>query len=148
MIRNLTGRMAIMLVAAAAFLSLGAGAVSAQAESPAAVKSSAQPDFTCPSRSFCIFSGDAYNGTAEALPTVDWQSPPWFTFGEAGFTPNPGSVNNNSGSAVYVFAADDGQWRCLPGVNGKKAVLDHAFGYFYITYGVGSCQDSAPGPQP
>jgi hypothetical protein len=159
--RLFLGRSAALLMAAA-LLTSGGVAASAQAATVSShdhaivtrptTRLSPAIDFMCPDRTVCLFPNDNYTGNYPAwggpaeLATDVWNGS-WYSFSDADASnPNPGSLNDNSGSIIWIYAADSGNPPvCLPP---GKYVLDHAFGYFYIEYGVGSCPSSAPGPLP
>lgn len=156
--RCLIGCAAAILTAGGTVLSLGAGMAAAQtvpvdyspydvaAAESMAVTSSAQSEFTCPSHAVCTYAGNSFNGAHVTLYTKSWASPPWYSFSSAGVSPNPGSLTDNSGSAIWVFAKDNRRSLCFSGPS--KDVTLGAYGWFYITYGTSACGNSAPTPLP
>jgi hypothetical protein len=110
-----------------------------------------RPDYTCPSRSVCVFSSNDWTGTAMSLATNFYAGPPWYTFDQVGWSGqnNPGSLTDNSGSAVWVYStAHDADPSCYPGNEDWKAALNQDYGWFYITYGVAGCASDPPKPLP
>jgi hypothetical protein len=157
----LTRRRAAVLAAGIALLAAGGATASAQAATAsvpqhvavaqsATAPSSPDVDFTCPSATVCLFPNDNYTGNYPGwggpaeLATDVWNGE-WYSFADAAASdPNPGSLNDNSNSVMWIYAKDAGVLVCLtPG----KYVPDHAYGYFYIQYGVTSC-GTAPEPLP
>jgi hypothetical protein len=157
--RLFIGRSAAALATAAALIAFGGASASAQA-APAvrpaphatAVQSPAVTvDFRCPNPTVCLYLNQNYTGT---WPT--WTGPPvlavndgpggwggqWTTF----YTvtqegPNPGSLNDNSNSVMWIYAADARTYKCLlPG----KWDLYSGWGWFFIMYGVTSCPRQHP----
>jgi hypothetical protein len=154
------GRRAAAILAAAA-LPLAATAATAQAASSphgsataqaAGVKGGVTPDFTCPDRTVCLFPNNDFTGNYPGwggpaqLPT-DVDNGQWYSFNQvAASNPNPGSLNDNSGSIVWVYAKDANAPACL---NPGRWVLSHSFGYFFIRFGIHSCTgQSVPRPLP
>ena len=151
--RLLTGRIAAVLVAATALLAMGGTAASAQAATAGTSRgamvtrsitapSPVQPDFTCASPTVCLFPNNdftgnypAWGGPAELAADV-WNGQ-WYSFSQANASnPNPGSLNDDSNSVMWVYAKDSGaRWCLTPG----KYVLAHTYGYFFIEFGVTSC---------
>lgn len=159
--RHLAGRMTAALAAAAALLTSGGIAASAQAATgsphsnmatrPITGRPSADLDFTCPSRTVCLFPNDNYTGNYPGwggpaeLATDVWNGQ-WYSFAQADASnPNPGSLNDNSNSVIWVYAKDLNLALCLtPG----RYSLDHTYGYFFIQFGVTSCNANPPMPLP
>lgn len=159
--RLLTGRVAAVLVAAAAlFASVGTAASSQAATNTShgtmAMRSvtalpSVQPDFTCPGRTVCLFPNNDFTGNYPGwggpaeLATDVWNGQ-WYSFSQASASnPNPGSLNDNSNSVMWIYAKDLNQAVCLtPG----RYVLQHTYGYFFIQFGVTTCAANPPGPLP
>lgn len=157
--RLLTGRTAAVLMTAAALIASGGIAASAQAAAPTGTMSarsviapeSVQPDFTCPGKTVCLFPNDDYTGNYPAwggpatLATDVWNGR-WYHFSDAGASnPNPGSLHDNSGSIIWIYAKDLNRPVCLtPG----KYDLNHVYGYFFIRFGVQFCTVKAPTPLP
>jgi len=160
--RLLAGRIAAVLMAGAALLAAGGAAVPALA-APAVIPhgtmatrsvttiSSVQPDFTCPRPSVCLFPHNDFTGKYPAwggpavLATDVWNGQ-WYSFSQAGASnPNPGSLNDNSNSVMWVYAKNINVGICLtPG----RYTLEHTYGYFYIEFGVTACPASPPKPFP
>lgn len=133
---------------------LGAGAGSASAAqnsaSPQATVTQAvaarpmvHPNFTCSSPTVCLYPNDNYTGNypnwggPATLATDKWNGV-WYTFNDASASnPNPGSLNDDSNSVMWVYSQQLGNiYACLtPG----KWQLNNEWGYFYIMYGVTSC---------
>jgi hypothetical protein len=153
-------RMAVMLAAAGTILSLSAATATAQAQTvthsrhhvgaaPAVARpSSVRPYFTCPSATVCVFPnndltgnyGSPWNGPAE-LTTVLY-SGQWDSFSSISITPNPGSLNDNSGSCVWVLDKEAGVKSYVE--PGDTGVLAHSYGYIFIQYGVNPCNPNDP----
>jgi hypothetical protein len=109
------------------------------------------PDFSCQPGYICIFSSDSWTGTAVSIEANSYKGPPWYEWGQAGWTlsQNPGSLTNNSGSAVWVYSvAHDADPSCYSGNERLKAVLNHDYGWFYVTYGQPACGNDPPTPLP
>lgn len=161
--RLFSGRRAAVLMATA-IVSLGITAASAQAAMASsshasttapttAVKASAAPDFTCPSKSVCIFQDNNWSGLAESFPTVN-DSEQWINlvspFGvPSGLTLPWHSFNNNSGSSVVFGDAQTGQETCyLP--HARISGLGSSVGndrYMWIEFGNTTCT-GVVGPLP
>ena len=112
------------------------------------------PDFTCPDRTVCLFPNDDYTGNYGNLPATfqpaDFTSGMWFTWSDVGAgDPNPGSLNNNSGSSIWVYdhqiPVSQTNPTCLkPG----QHVLYQVFGHFEEFYGDSTCMNSFTFPLP
>jgi hypothetical protein len=159
----LFGRRAAALMATT-IVSLGIVAASAQAATassshPSAtapatvVQATVGPDFTCPSRSVCIFQDNDWSGLVEAFPTVN-DSEQWINlvrpFGvPSGLTLPWHSFNNNSGSSVVFGDAQTGQETCyLP--HARISGLGSSVGndrYMWIEFGNTTCS-GVVGPLP
>jgi hypothetical protein len=104
----------------------------------------------------CLFPNDDYTGNYAAGPVlIDPSSPfissgTWYDFEDFGASdPNPGSVNNNSGSCLWVFDAQKpvesgNPFPVLPG----RVALDHSFGHFEIFYADSGCNHNFTRPLP
>ncbi len=142
----LTRRRAAVLAAATALLISGGATASAQA----ATASPAEADFTCPSSTVCLFPNDNYTGnyvtwgSPAELATDGWNGAWWPFSDDYASNPDPGSLNDNSNSIIWVYAKDTNTSRCL---TSGRSVLDNLYGYFYIEYGVTSC-GAEPGGRP
>jgi hypothetical protein len=154
-------RIGAALVTAAALVVSGGVSASAQAiplarPGPQAVvtnSSNVTVDFKCPSPTVCLYLNQNYTGTwsthvgTPVLATNDgpggWGGA-WSTFYLAtGSGPNPGSLNDNSDSVMWIAAKDTTPitYQCLhPG----KWDLYNGWGWFYIMYGVTSCPKNPP----
>jgi hypothetical protein len=112
---------------------------------------SVQPDFTCPSATVCLFPNNDFTGSypdwggPAELATDVWNGE-WYSFAQAGASdPNPGSLNDNSNSVMWVYAKDINAGICLtPG----RYILEHTYGYFFIEFGVTTCPANPPNPFP
>lgn len=110
------------------------------------------PLFTCPSRRICLFpnndfTGNYPGGQPAELDPAGTTSGAWINFA---LSPNPGSVNNNSGSSIWVY---DRQKAVSPGSNPwclspGKYVLDHSYGYFELFYSDSTCAHNYTTPLP
>jgi hypothetical protein len=119
-------RKAAILGVAVAILSSGAVLAPAQAGTTG-------PDFTCPSRTVCVYQNNNLTGYHYEFGTKAFGGgTTWHKFSNYGFSPNPGSLNDNSGSVFWVFDAQagwpDGEYCVNPG----KWTISHSYGYFYI----------------
>jgi hypothetical protein len=160
--RLLTGRMAAVLMAGAALLASGATAVPALAATAGtphvtmATRSvttipTVQPDFTCPRPSVCLFPNNDFTGNYPAwdgpavLATDVWNGQ-WYSFAQADASnPNPGSLNDNSNSVMWVYAKNINVGFCLtPG----RYTLQHTYGYFFIEFGITTCPSNDRPPKP
>lgn len=158
-----TFRWPAVLMAVSALLASGAATASAQEtttsspDRPAAatrfvpVNSSPNVDFTCTAATVCLFPNDDYTGNYPAwsgpaeLDTRAW-SGKWYSFAHVNASnPNPGSLNDNSNSVMWVYAKSQGLAICL--VQGKHP-LYNGYGYFFIQYGVTNCGINPPTPLP
>ena len=152
------GAMAAVFAALAVIGTSGAATASAPTAAggaaPRAIPAAVSPDFTCPSATVCAFPNEDFTGNYP-----DWDGPAtfftntfngqWLSFSVHGAgNPNPGSVNDNSNSIMWVYNKDAG-----PGSNNPfcvtpgKWALYHYYGWFYIEYGVTSC-GNYPTPLP
>lgn len=135
-----------MLIAGLAALPAMAAAASPQPDeagrTPVPGLTAAQavsPDFTCPGGAICLFPKDDYTGNYNGSPAeieVDGvENGAWFSFGGYGAgSPNPGSMDNNTGSSVWVY---DHQEPVKSGSNPTclrpgRHVLDNKFGHFEV----------------
>lgn len=154
-------RIGAALVTATALATSGSVSASAQAAPPArpgphamaTTSPNVTVDFTCPSPTVCLYLNQNYTGTwsthvgTPVLATNDgpggWGGT-WTTFYLAtGSGPNPGSLNDNSNSVMWIAATDTTPttYKCLhPG----KWDLYNDWGHFYIMYGVTSCPKNHP----
>jgi hypothetical protein len=140
--------------AAALFTSAGAtaSAQTAAGSAPhhAAAARSADAGFSCPSATVCLFPNDDYTGNYAGgspveLPT-DVYNGSWYSFSQVGASdPNPGSINDNSNSVMWLYVKSAGIEVCLPP---GKSIETNSFGYIYIQYGVTSCGAFPSGPLP
>lgn len=114
------------------------------------------PLFTCPDRSICIYPNDDFTGNYPGgqpviLDPAGTTSGVWFSLDSIGASsPHPGSVNNNSGSSIWVY---DHQAPVVPGSNPwclspGKYVLDHAYGHFELFYSDSTCAHNYTRPLP
>ena len=74
----------------------------------------------------------------------------WYDFEDfLASDPNPGSVNNNAGSCLWVYDHQEPveSGNPFPVLHGK-VVLDHKFGHFEIFYGDSGCNNSFTRPLP
>jgi hypothetical protein len=139
------------LLAVAALSIAGVSAQAATTAGPASHTATVQhaaaaPDFTCPSRSVCLFPNDDwagnYPGGAPVVLPTDVYNGAWLTFASVGASnPNPGSLNDNSNSVMWIHAADAGTYKCL---TPSKWILFHSWGWFFIQFGVTSCPAHHP----
>jgi hypothetical protein len=145
MIRRIKNTAAVILAVGGMAFAAVALAVASTGPAGAASVSSARvagPDFTCPAKAVCTFYGEDFNNT----PHVWWPGNrygKWYNFHNLGVN-NPGSLRNNSSSAVYIDSTPGGRshWRCAPGNTPGSAYkdLDHSYGWFFITVpGVAAC---------
>jgi hypothetical protein len=131
MTRRIVGLASAIFMLAGIALSLGASAALAQVRA-------VTPDFTCADRSVCTFTNSNETGTPTTFATASHKDT-WYTFKEFGLNPNPVSATNHSGSTVYFYAKDTGNWVCLYGNVDAKTNLNSAYGWFYIRYGNSQC---------
>ena len=103
----------------------------------------------------CAFPNDDYTGNylnfggpaefATDLFNWDWL----FFIAEGAGNPNPGSINDNSGSIVWIYEANEPKSStnpfCIP-IDSKRATYND-YGWFYIEFGVTSC-GNYPTPLP
>ena len=150
----LKSRIPRLLVVAFAILSvmgltgMGAQAMAATAVPPAAqaatsptvVHSAASPDFTCPSRTLCLFQDTGFSGSVCLFP-MPGDGDIWFDLRtQCDFTIPWGSLNDNTGSRVIFEDAQTGAEYCEPaGYRGTPSSTVRNTGYMYIQYGVTSC---------
>lgn len=137
-------RFLITAVAAISALVCGASVATAQ---------TVQPNFTCPSPAMCLFPNRDFTGNyADGSPVVlvpGDHNGHWHTFGSVGAdNPNPGSINNNSNSIMFIFAQDRNFYGCL---DPRKWVVDNAWGWFFIQLNTSTCPpdpnaNHPPGP--
>lgn len=138
-------RLCVVIAFIAAVLSLGTSAASAQT-------ATVHPDFTCPSRTVCLFPNDNLTGNypawgGPATLATDAFNGSWMTFGSVGADdPNPGSLNDNSNSAIWVFshAMGNRKWCIITGT----ANLTNSYGWFMIQFGATTCQNVPVDPVP
>jgi hypothetical protein len=57
---------------------------------------------------------------------------------------NPGTVDDNSGSAVYLWSKADQIGLCIPAEHWVSGLAGE-YGYFFVTYGVAGCASFPPG---
>jgi hypothetical protein len=137
--RRIHPRVAGILVTLGIFLSVGVFTTTAQANAI---------DFMCPGRTVCVFPnndrtgnyGDPWDGPAELA--TDKYNGQWRSFASVHVTPNPGSVNNNSGSCLWVRDMQNNL--TAPIEPGGGGILDHFYGYFFIQFGVHPCPATPP----
>ncbi len=155
-----------LTVALAALFALLAGTATALASSaPVAVPypqhesvtqtQSFSPLFTCPDRSICLFPNNDFTGNYGSSPVIvvpaGTTSGTWFSFDSIGAgSPHPGSINNNSGSSIWVY---DRQAPVVSGSNPAcltqgKYTLSHSYGYFELFYSDSTCAHSSTRPLP
>ncbi|HET7013235.1 MAG TPA: hypothetical protein VFI65_04965 [Streptosporangiaceae bacterium] len=117
----------------------------------------ADPDFTCPSRTICMWPHNDGTGTygggqpAEIYPP-SIPSDQWFRFDMVGAdSPYPGMVQNNSGSSIWMYDAQEpvtiNNPHCLQG-GGFSLSTMHSYGHFEVIYGDPSCNNSYSRPLP
>jgi hypothetical protein len=139
------GRVAAVLMAVAAALSLGVSAASARthpapsATGAVARPSAVQPDYSCPKTgTICFYSSNSWTGSHQAYATLTNHGRcESATVGGV----HAGSVTDNSHSIFWVYDNSTHQDHCFG--NGKH-VLAGAFGYWYLEYNIHSCPQSAP----
>lgn len=105
---------------------------------PAAVS----PDFTCPSATVCFFQNNDFTGLSFSCAT-DVCNGRWITITFNGV--HPGSVNDNSQSIFFAADKQAGLEKCFePG----RYPLRHMYGFFFIEFGIHSCNGAhvPPGP--
>jgi hypothetical protein len=113
------------------------------------------PLFTCPDRTICLYPNDDFTGNYGSDPVeivpADTTSGVWFSFDSYGAdSPHPGSLNNNSGSSIWVY---DHQAPVEAGSNPAcltpgKWILDHAYGHFELFYSDSTCAHNYTTPLP
>jgi hypothetical protein len=126
-------------VAAATLMSIAFGGTAAHAATPA----DTNDQFGCPTRTVCVWSGSFSPSSSRTdFPTAVDHSR-WISLNAtAGY--NPGSADDNSGSAVYLFSRATGAWTC--GEAGEaNGTLNGQYGYFFVTYNVPDCGSLPPG---
>src|SRR5262249_55831223 len=112
------------------------------------------PDFTCPSRTICLFPNDDYTGNYGSSPVIlvpaGTTSGVWCSFNTIGAdSPHPGSMNNNSGSSIWVYDHQAGPSAGNPVCLSKgRHVLDHSYGYFELFYSDSDCAHQFTRPLP
>lgn len=126
-------------IATATLMSTAFGATAAHAAVPA----DTNDQFGCPTRTVCTWSGNfSPLSSMTDFPTSVYHSK-WFSLNSlAGY--NPGTVDDNSGSAVYLWSKADQIGLCVPAEH-TVSNLGGEFGYFFVTYGVGNCGNFPPG---
>lgn len=98
--------------------------------------------WVCASRSICFYQNEDGTGQSIACPTSQCHGS-WRSTTVAG--QHAGSVYDNSGSIFFVADKQTNQKFCeLPGAYN----LFHNYGYYYVEYGVTSCNGVSipPGP--
>lgn len=138
-----TRRTAVALIAAGTILSPAIGATAAQAASTPTPAAAGQPDVACPSRTICAWSGINYTGSRTgSFATSDYHSHYYQWTAVVGF--NPGSIDDNSGSIIWVSSG--GAPTC---VNKGGWNLYNDYSWFWVSYNVGSCNGAqSPGNPP
>lgn len=104
--------------------------------------SAVSPDFTCPSATICFFQNNDFTGSSFSCAT-DVCNGSWFTVTFNGV--HPGSVNDNSQSIFFAADKQTGLKKCFePG----RYTLSHTYGFFFIEFGIHSCNGAhvPPGP--
>jgi hypothetical protein len=164
--RILASRIVVAIGSAALIIALAAGVSPAQASTASTPSTShhhvrvhatksvqggavAGPDFTCPSRSFCLFQEPNLVGNVFVF-TTDVYNGQWFsvTASPFDFSLPWGSLNDNSNSTVYFWDAQTGNEYCItPGQRGNptgsSAGVIHAR-YIFIKLGVPTCLYPTP----
>lgn len=103
---------------------------------------SVSPDFTCPSRTICLFQNDDFTGAVLTCAT-DVCRGAWFSTTVGGV--HAGSVNDNSNSILWTYDKQDNVLACWePG----RHVLSHTYGFFRVAFGVTSCIGAPVPPLP
>jgi hypothetical protein len=106
----------------------------------------ATPDFTCASRTFCLFHGPNETGYHFSF-TTDVYNGKWLSVTAAPFDFNLpwGSLHNNSNSTAFFYYAQKNKEYCLrpgsignPPDSGNAADLGSAR-YIFIKYGITTC---------
>ena len=146
--RSRIRRACVIAVSSAAFGVAGVAAAAAPASAAAAGSAGGAPAvtplFTCPDRSVCFFPKDDYTGNPTLTVATQGNGGVWAKFDSLG-VPNPGSMNDNSGSVVWLYDKSGGMLTCVdPG----RHVLDKKYGYFDIDYGIGDCSSPNAGHPP
>ena len=104
--------------------------------------SAVSPDFTCPSRTICFFQNNDFTGSGFSCAT-DVCNGSWFTVTFNGV--HPGSVNDNSQSIFFAADKQAGLKKCFePG----RYPLRHTYGFFFIEFGIHSCNGAPVPPGP
>jgi Peptidase inhibitor family I36 len=97
---------------------------------------------SCPSATVCFYLNDDYTGDSISCAT-DVCRGAWDSTHVDG--QGAGSVDNNSNSIFFLDDKADGLEYCeLPG----RYSLNHRFGYYYVEYGVSSCNGALVPPPP
>jgi hypothetical protein len=97
--------------------------------------------FTCPDRDVCFFQNNDYTGNTSSWTATNPDNRDTWLGIPSG---ERGSVNNNTDSAVEAWNAQNNVPICIPART--RAVLNNMFGYWYLHYGVNSCQGVPSGP--
>jgi len=141
MARRLPAKVSGILLALAAFSSLGVFTTTTTTTAQAAT------EFTCPAKTVCLFPNDnltgnypAFGGPAELA--TNGNNGAWTSFASDGISPNPGSMHVNANSCVWVF---DKQLDLFGEAEPNSTdALDGTFGFFFIQLGVDPCPSSPP----
>jgi hypothetical protein len=136
-------------------VSTASAQVTARGASFRAAPRAAAPDFTCQDGYVCAYPNDdwtgdypSWGGPAQFATYVFRGS--WLSFAaENTGNPNPGSINNDSGSTVWIYEKNEPLSStnpfCIPTYSRLATYND--YGWFFIRYGVTSC-GSYPTPLP
>jgi hypothetical protein len=126
--------------AAQAAMSAAGSHVYTTTASPAVMRSAADPDFTCPDRTVCLFQDPGLTGPVCEFP-MPGDGDIWFALRSAcGFSIPWGSLNDNTGSRVIFQDRQTGAEYCKPaGYRGTPSSAVRNTGYMYIQYGVPDC---------
>jgi hypothetical protein len=146
-------RTILVSLAAAGAVSMGATAVTAApaaASSPAAttVQASAEPAFTCPGNTVCLFSGDKLNGVPQQVDPSQFGK--WVTTDVAtgsGTKVHAGSAHNNTDWVNWYYSIQTKARICVNA--GKRPDLNHTYGWLYVEVNKRHCKDlKIPTPLP
>jgi hypothetical protein len=113
------------------------------------------PLFTCSDHTICLFPNDDFTGNygccdPAVLVPADIPNLTWFSFfAWAALSPNPGSMNNDSGSCIWLYDRQAG----ISSSNPKHFApgrydLKNMYGYFEVSFEDPTCSNGYTKPLP